>query len=160
MLLSSPYQASVPRQQQKYVREEAIYNEFTTYGRCWSSEESVVDLNAKRLVSLTRNIDHKKLVVATETIEYIPSRGDPDKTLMTRRTSIRSPLDGLTGRMIESVCHARTIRNVKRTLQVKKEKGRKREKAREREREKRFDFNELHRDCLENGQTKIVTQKL
>ncbi|CAL1688410.1 unnamed protein product [Lasius platythorax] len=80
-------------------------------------EESVVDLGTKRLVSLTRNIDHKKLVVATETIEYIPSRDDPDKTLMTRRTSIRSPLDGLTGRMIERVCHARAIRNVKRKVQ-------------------------------------------
>lgn len=82
-------------------------------------EESVVDLGAERLVSLTRNLNHKKLVVATETTEYTPSRGEPDKTLMTRRTSVRSPLSGLTGRMIEGVCHARAIRNVKRAVQVK-----------------------------------------
>lgn len=149
MLLSPPYQAPVLRQQQKYVRGEAIYNEFTTYDRCWSLRK-VIDLGTKRLVSLTRNIDHKKLVVATETIEYIPSRDDPDKTLMTRRTSIRSPLGGLTGRMIERVCHARAIRNVKRTVQVKWE----------REREGRLRRVAL-RDCLENGQTKIVvTRKL
>lgn len=88
-------------------------------------EESVVDLGTKRLVSLTRNIDHKKLVVATETIEYIPSRDDPAKTVMTRRTSIRSSLGGLMGRMIERVCHALAIRNVKRMVQVKKERERK-----------------------------------
>lgn len=100
-------------------------------------EESVVDLGAKRLVSLTRNIDHKKLVVATETIEYIPSRGDSDKTLMTRHTSIRSPLGGLTGRTIEKLCHARAIKNVKRTLQVRVERKKK-------ERERRVDFWTSH----------------
>lgn len=126
-------------------------------------EESVVDLGAKRLVSLTRNIDHKKLVLATETIEYIPARGDPDKTLMTRHISIRSPLGGLTGRMIEKVCHVRAIRNVKRALQVRVEREREKGRlenvpgSRENdqnhcyakvisERESRSDFLDFHRD--------------
>ncbi|XP_076652103.1 protein preli-like isoform X2 [Halictus rubicundus] len=80
-------------------------------------EEAIIDLCAKRLMSLTRNLDHKKLVVASETTEYIPSYYDPNKTMMMRRTTIRSPLNGLTGRMIERVCHVGAIRNAKKALQ-------------------------------------------
>ncbi|CAL7946060.1 unnamed protein product [Xylocopa violacea] len=80
-------------------------------------EEVIVDLYAKRLISLTRNLEHKKLVVASETTEYIPSYFDPNKTVMTRRTTIRSPLKGLTGRLIEKVCHVRAITNARKAVQ-------------------------------------------
>ncbi|XP_034172627.1 PRELI domain-containing protein 1, mitochondrial-like isoform X2 [Osmia lignaria lignaria] len=80
-------------------------------------EEAIVDLYAKRLISLTKNLEHKKLVIASETTEYIPSYFDPNKTVMTRRTIVRSPLKGLTGRMIEKICHVGAIRNAKQAVQ-------------------------------------------
>ncbi|KAG7201716.1 hypothetical protein KM043_004439 [Ampulex compressa] len=80
-------------------------------------EETIIDLCARRLISLTQNLDHKKLVLTSETTEYKPSYLDPNKTVMTRRTTIRSPLGGLTGRMIERLCHARAIKNAKRAIQ-------------------------------------------
>ncbi|XP_054006810.1 protein preli-like [Hylaeus anthracinus] len=80
-------------------------------------EEASIDLCAKRLISLTRNHDHRKLVVASETTVYIPSYFDPNKTVMTRRTTVRSPLNGITGRMIERFCHAGAIKNAKLAVQ-------------------------------------------
>lgn len=85
-------------------------------------EDAIIDLCAKRLISLTRNLDHKKLVVTSETTEYTPSYFDPNKTVMTRRTTVRSPLNGLMGRMIERVCHIGAIRNAKTAVQVKRKK--------------------------------------
>ncbi|KZC10832.1 Protein preli-like [Dufourea novaeangliae] len=79
-------------------------------------EEAIIDLYAKRLISLTRNLDHKQLVIASESTEYTPSCYDPNKTLMTRRTTVRSPLNGLTGRMIERVCHVGAIRNARKAV--------------------------------------------
>ncbi|XP_076392006.1 protein preli-like [Megachile rotundata] len=80
-------------------------------------EEAIVDLYAKRLISLTRNLEHKKLVIASETTEYIPSYFDPNKTVMTRRTIVKSPLNGLRGRMIETICHVGAIKYAKQAVQ-------------------------------------------
>ena len=78
-------------------------------------------LYAKRLISSCNeeSLEHKKLVVASETTEYVPGYFDQNKTVMTRCTTIRSPLEGgFTGRTIERICHVEAITRTNKAVKV------------------------------------------
>lgn len=79
---------------------------------------SIIHLYAKRLISLTRNLEHKNLTVASETTEYIASYFHTNKTVMTQSTIVRSSLKSLAGRTNEGICHIEAIRHGKKTTKV------------------------------------------
>lgn len=90
--------------------------------KCWSSRKASI-LATKRLISLTRNLDHRKVVT---------SRKRPSiysisiKLWWLSCISIRSPLNrDLMNQTIEGICHARAIKN-----SANKEKKEKTEKKR------------------------------
>lgn len=76
-------------------------------------EESVVDVVGQRLCTVTRNINHRRMMVVEERATY--ERIDETSTLLTTDAVFRCQLNRFVSEKMEAVCHSRFADNLSRS---------------------------------------------